>query len=404
MRRTDRAAWLLWALDLTLVALAAALLVLNRFSEAESAIGFPGYVALLGIAFASFGLLLGLRRPENPIGWVFLASGFLACGQEVATNYVVLALREPSWGLPGVAYAAWILRWIWMPYYLGTIIFLLLTFPSGRPVGRRGRAVAALSGVGMLLAAFGESFGTTTLAVFPGIDSPFALLPNTTARRVAAIGIAALAFGGAVAMVDLVRRWRAATGVERQQYRWLVLAGGLTVVAFGIGMFSYALTGDAEVSWFGSWLSELLLLVGLLAVPAAVAIAITRYGLYELDRILSRSLTYTTVVTLLAGVYVAGVLLLRGILPLQGDLAVALSTLAVVTIVQPVRHRVQRSVDRHFYRSRFDADRELERFAVRLRDHLDVDELVRDTTRTVATTLQPSTAGVWLRPIQERQP
>ncbi|HSK97687.1 MAG TPA: hypothetical protein VK891_13790, partial [Euzebyales bacterium] len=137
--------------------------------------------------------------------------------------------------------------------------------------------------------------------------------------------------------------------------------------------------------------------LGLWGLPAAIVVAITRYRLYEIDRLVSRTVSYAVIVGVLAAVYAGGVFVLSSLLPLENDLAVAGSTLVVALLFNPLRRRVRQRVERRFNRPRFDADAEVERFAYRLRTELDIADLTSGLLRVLASTVQPSTATIWMR-------
>lgn len=395
-RIAGRLAWLLWAVAMAIVVAALALLVIAGFAYPEDAFGFPGFAAMLGVTFGTVGALVASRRQANTIGWIFLVSGVCAALHEFAMDYGVLALREQVPSLPGAAYAAWLAEWIWLPYTGGALVLVFLLFPHGRVPGPRWNVVAILAVVGMILAFIGEFLVAGPLSMFPAVDNPLALLASDAAANLlAAAGFSLFGLAGLLAVIGLGQRWRRSVGAERQQYKWLLAAGGLTGFTFGLGILDRAVAGE-----FGATtprLLELALVLGLAAIPVAVGIAITRHGLYEIDRLISRTVSYTVIVGVLAAVYAAGVFLLRGLLPLEGDLAVAASTLAVAALFNPLRKRVQQRVDRRFNRPHYDAAREVQRFTGRLRARLDLDDMTDDLVDVVAKTMQPSTTSLWLR-------
>jgi hypothetical protein len=201
----------------------------------------------------------------------------------------------------------------------------------------------------------------------------------------------------ALVTIDLVLRWRRAQGVERLQIRWAAL-GFLVVALLGVGGLTAQAAGLAnEFVFVAVWL-------GFGALPTAVGIAVTRYRLLDIDRLISRTVTYALVVGMLVGVYAGGVILLRGLVPLRGTLAVATSTLVVAALFNPLRRRVQIEVDRRFNRSHYVAQQELEMFAGRLREEIDFDGLIDDLLAVVTKTVQPSTVTVWIRTAEETTP
>ena len=229
------------------------------------------------------------------------------------------------------------------------------------------------------------------------------LLPSTTVRQVQRQGVtktffddtafgaatsAGILAGLAAAVVAVGVRFRRGHGDERQQIKWIMYGGLLTVVAVATAFFEP--TG----------LLGLVLALPLLAMPLTIGIAILRYRLYDIDVIVHRTLVYTTVTAVLAATYAGGVLVLQVALsPITGSgaLAVAASTLLVAALFHPMRRRIQSVVDRRFYRSRYDAARTLEAFSARLRNEVDLDRLTDELRTSIAGALQPAAVGVWLR-------
>lgn len=344
-------------------------------------------------AFALVGVLIVLRRPRNRIAWLCLAIGFvwgLETALLAAVRYaslhpeqmphpgLMLAIAEPLW-VPGVG-------------LMGT--FLLLLFPDGGLPSSRWRPVAWLSAVTIVVwyATFlftpAQRLGPEP---FPSLDNPLevAALDGTE------WAIAPIYFGCVIASITaLLLRYRRATGTERLQVRWLVAAGAAAILGLLLinVLLAIEMIGAGPVS---AW--EFAIGVSFTSIPVAIGVAVLRYHLYEIDRLIRRTVSYAVVVAVLAGVYAAGVLLFRSLLPVEGDLAVAASTLAVAGLFSPLRARVQQRVDRRFNRSRYDAELETRRFADRLRTQLDLDELTEDLHAVVAKTVQPSTASMWLR-------
>jgi hypothetical protein len=197
------------------------------------------------------------------------------------------------------------------------------------------------------------------------------------------------------AALALVIRFRAAAGVERQQLRWLTAALAFVVVAVLSGFIVAQLvpaTAQTGLIWLGA-------IVAFPCVPIAIGIAVLRYRLYEIDRIVSRTISYAVLTALLVGVFAGAILLFQTVLaPLTGNntLAVAASTLLVAALFQPVRGRVQRVVDRRFNRARYDAERTVAAFSERLRDEVDLRSLRSEVLDVVDRSLQPSLTGIWL--------
>jgi hypothetical protein len=230
----------------------------------------------------------------------------------------------------------------------------------------------------------------------PGtLDAPFESVPNPIA--VGAVPLQVAAYLAAVvnilavpvAGVSLVARFRRARGVERQQLRWVALAAALSAMAAAVVLLGMATGTEALYGWATG--------VYVAVLPLAIGAAIARYRLYDLDRIISRTLAYGLLTLLLGGGYAAGVLGLGQLLGRQSSLVVAGATLAVAAVFQPARRRVQDAVDRRFNRRRYDAARTIQAFSARLRDELDLGTLTGELLAVVDQTMQPTRASLWLR-------
>ena len=395
-RVAGRLAWSLWGVAIAIAAAALALIVMVAFAFPAEAFGFPGWAAATGVAFLTVGARVASRQPSNAIGWVFLALGFLSTVQELVTVYAVMAYEHSTTPPPGAAYAAWVADWISIPITGGFVVFVFLMFPHGRLPGRAGRAVAVLGTAGMLLAVAGAALRPGPLVTFPAVDNPLAVIGSRDVAESLENGWFVFFLAAMLAVAGMLWRWRRATGVERQQYKWLVAAGSLVALTFASGIVAVLSGLDRELErWWP--VMQVLLVLGFTAMAVAVGIAILRYRLYEIDRLISRTVTYALVVGVLALVYTGGVLLLGSLLPLENEVAVAASTLTAAALFNPLRRWVKHRVDRRFHRSRYDAEQELERLAARLRDELDLDELTSDLVAVVTATVQPATANVWIR-------
>jgi hypothetical protein len=361
---------LLWVRPLTLGGLA---------TGAGAALAFP-------LGYATVGLVLSLRRPANPIGWLYGASGlvwslvipFEPWGQQLLRDHDALAPR-----LFVVAGQV-----IWAPAIaLGvTLPFLLL--PDGRLRSRRWRGVVAAAVAGVALFVVGGVLvpGQTSETSTP-VDNPIGLPgpAGTVAGVVAVAGLVLYAASLPAALLCLVLRFRAARGVERQQLRW-VAAGAVVAVVMLL-----PLPGKTE-------LPEVATPLGVLAVPVSVAVAVLRYRLWDLDRLVSRTVTYALVTALLALPYLVVVPAAGRLAQGAGNLAVAAATLTAVAAFAPLRRRVQDQVDRRFNRRRYDAARTVEGFAARLREQVDLDALAGELLAVVDQTVQPTRASLWLHP------
>jgi hypothetical protein len=348
---------------------------------AARALAFP-------LGYATIGLVLTLRRPENPIGWLYAAAGLiwsLAIPGDAWLDQLIAEQRP----LPVAAEVAAVYgEFNWAPATVLGVTLPALLVPDGRLRSRRWRPVAALGIAAAALVVVGAGLAPARLEDIP-IANPFGLagpagavagvLANTGTLLWAATMVASLAC--------VVVRFRSSGGVERQQLRW-VAAGAVAAVA---GLLAGAAVPQRTV------LSSILYAM-VLCIPLAVAVAVLRYRLWDLDRLVSRTVAYALLTLLLGLGYAAVVLGLGRLLPDSSSLAVAAATLAAVAAFAPLRRRVQDLVDRRFNRRRYNAARTVEAFAARLRDQVDLDALRAELLAVVDQTMQPVGSSLWLRP------
>jgi hypothetical protein len=387
-------AWLLAGVSLVLGVAGTVFGVRNGYSPIELAREVAVGV-ILAVTFPLVGALVAARRPGNPLGWIFCVIGLSQGLVTVSWEYGTYALRTSPGSVPGGEVASWFSVWSWA-LGLGLLVtFALLLFPDGRLPSPRWRPVAWLSAVPIAIYC-----GPVAAAAWP-LRGPALLDPAgqgpSLPAVVEALGAAAfplMLLCGVACVVSLVVRFRRSRGVERQQLKWFVYAAAVT------------LGGVLVIESFnvpeGSVLDSALALSGLVVVPSvpvAAGIAILRYRLYEIDRIVNRTLVYGVLTALLAGVCAAGALWLPRLLDLgESPLIVAASTLGVAALFGPARRRVQAVVDRRFNRARYDAARTVEAFSARLRDQVDLDTLSAELLKVLDRTVQPTSASLWLRP------
>ena len=346
------------------------------------------------LAFSVVGAIVAQHQPRNPIGWLFVALAVVEGWSGLAFGWASYSLEVAA--LPAATYAAWFATWasVLAP---GFIAFCFLLFPDGRLLSPRWR-VAAWASLGLfaiVVARFALVPGP--LADFPAVRNPFgvdALAPLTALPE-------DLLFSPllACAAAALVVRLRRSRGVERQQVKWFAYSAAMIPAFLIAGGTISALTDSADDSAMGHAFAFLFALI-LAGLPISAGVAILRYRLYDIDRIISRTLVYGVLTAALVATYLLSVLLLGIVLePLAGgsDLAVAASTLAVAALFRPVRARIQDVVDRRFYRSRYDATRTVEAFAGRLRQEVDLDAVSTDLRLVVLDTVQPKHVSLWLR-------
>jgi hypothetical protein len=370
------------------------LFALNRPVRSDSIFSIPDIVKELGpdAAFFATGLVLRARRPGNLVGALCFVVGLLGLVSWMLTEYAGYGLVTHPGSLPGAHAIVIGLQGAWAAE-ITFLVVLICVFPDGRLLPGRWRFVPW---AGVL--AFGTLWllGMTTplSAPFQHVHNPLhpsghtpLLLPLVVATPLAIASVI-----GAVATV--VTRFRHARGDEREQLKWLILAASILpdgLVAHSIAD-AFAPGADDTI--------ELIFSLGVIAFPVAIGIAVLKYRLYDIDRVISRTLVYGVLSALLAGSYVGLVLALQssfGSLTHGNELAVACSTLVVAALFRPLRRRLQTVVDRRFYRSKIDAESVLARFGARLQHEADLDALVTELDHVVRDALQPAVVAVWLR-------
>jgi hypothetical protein len=383
-------AWSLWAVTFGCCAagLAVTVAVVRPLTVGLLAQG-AARALVYPLGYATVGLVLTLRRPANPIGWLYAAAG-LAWSLGIPGDAWVDQLVAEQRPLPPAAQLSAVFgEFNWAPATVLGVVLPALLVPDGRLRSRRWRPVAVAAVAVAVLVLVGNALAPVKLED-TGIANPFAL-PGAAGDLAEAVGGLSSLLWLVVLVVSLacvVLRFRSSAGIERQQLRW-VLAGAAGAVA---GLLLGAVTPQRTVV-------SSILYAGVLCVPVAVAVAVLRYRLWDLDRLISRTLTYTLVTALLIVPYLLIVPAAGRLAQGAGSLAVAAATLTAAALFQPLRRRVQALVDRRFNRRRYDAARTVEHFAARLRDQVDLQALHGELLGVVSQTVQPTTASLWLREV-----
>jgi hypothetical protein len=337
---------------------------------------------VVNVAVPVTGFVLASRRPQNRIGWLFLVAG-LGLGLGAFSNpYAVHALVMHRGTLPAGRAFGWLSNWIWeIPFAM--LAFLFLLFPTGRLRSPRWRPAAWFVGGAFALAMVGALVTATYSWAHPfassGPVNP-AGLTGLFYLMITFLFSAALL----VSVVALVARFAKSAGEERLQLKWCAWAALVLVVVFVTSF------------WVNSAAVNVLQSLAFLCLWTAIAVAVLKYRLYDIDRIISRTLAYAIVTGLLVGVYAGLVLLATRVLPISSPVAVAGSTLAAAALFSPLRRRVQRLVDRRFNRARYDADQTIVAFAARLQDAVDLNSVRDDLATVVGQALEPAHVSVWI--------
>ncbi|MBW3664481.1 MAG: hypothetical protein KY469_15380 [Actinobacteria bacterium] len=393
------AAMLAWVLAVAAVGAVALTIVIGSTlpTSARTTAGFTDWwQALWLLSWVGFPLVGGFvasRRPESRLAWLMLLVGTSIAVGVLGGTWLLHEVRVAGRTPPGLV--IWLEAWIVVPGF-ALAPFVIDRFPSDRPAEGRWRwvvrtaaaAVAVLVGASMLRPTVVEGDLEPPLV----LDNPLAAfggLPETliTAAALTLVGFFVLVVG------RLILRYRRAIGAERAQLKWFVAATAVFPLLFAVVLPTTGLVPGAVTDG----LVALAFFLTLNGIAVAIGIAVTRYRLYDIDRVISRTLAYALLTGVLVGVYALGVLGVGALLPGEpSDLLVAGSTLVVAALFRPLQSRIQALVDRRFNRSRYDAARTIEAFGARLRDEVDLDEVAADLGRATSAALQPRSVAVWL--------
>ncbi len=389
-RRVQWAAWL--PLPVVLVLIVVGVYYWRLAYAIDATPDSSGLIAVTGFAmvvFAVFGGLIASHRPRNPIGWIFCGAALLVATRGASFAYANWSMVAPS-TTPGGPYVAWLSSWIWIPAIGSLGTFLLLVFPNGRLLSRRWRPAVWLSLTAVAAMVVSSGLRAGPFDDFAHITNPLAA-PGWASGIVAIMGLgfSLLPLSVAVSLTSLVLRARRAGQVERQQIKWIGYAGAFLVVGIA---YSFASEN------FGT-LASLLLFGPLCAIPIAATIAIYRYRLFEIDRLITRTVSYAIITAFLGGIFV---LVALGPAALAGaedspDWVIALATLLVIALFRPVRRRVQGAVDRRFNRARYDAEQTIDAFMTHLREEVDLDALGTELRSVVDRTMHPAHISLWIK-------
>jgi hypothetical protein len=347
---------------------------------------------------ATVGAVIVSRRPRNVIGWILCAVGLTSAVAGFGQDYASYALLDrPEW-LPGGLVMGWLGSWPWYIAFGLILTFLVLLFPDGRLPSRRWRPVAWAAAVTIAVVTVWAAFAPRPFEGPPGMpQNPWGIEAAAGLSRLLEVitGPALLALT-ALSLSSLVLRFRRSRGEQRQQLKWFTYAALLAIGSWALFDF----LGLRERLAGPVWLFFSMLTVWL--IPAAIGIAILRYHLYDIDRLINRTLVFGLLTALLGAVYAGAVLVLGqvfgGIAEEPPSWVVASATLAVAAAFQPARRRIQAMVDRRFNRRHYNTAQTIEAFSARLRDEIDLDALSAELLAVVDRTMEPTTVSLWLRP------
>ena len=386
--------------SLVLVAALVVLSLLNHDPDTDLAANIPPIGIFL--AFTGVGFVVARQQPRNAIGWILLAIALCFLLSLVGTTYSVIDYRLHHGALP-IGWVAISLGNLWVPW-LVLLPLPTLLFPAGKLPSSRWR---------WSLWVYVITGGYATVASLAGgvIDSlgrHVQILLNGSLNSNSQTGVMAV-FGDAVVLcalialalwlawiVRLVVSYRSSVGDYRQQLKWLMAGCMGTVIA--VVMIFLGLTPNAATSGIGPWIVTIIFIFGIAGLPVGIGVGVLKYRLYDIDRLISRTLAYAIVTALLIGVYIGLVTLATRVLPFSSPLGVAVSTLAAAALFNPLRRRVQRLVDRRFNRARYDAEATVAAFAHLVRDDVDLAAVSSEFVRAVQTSVEPAHLSLWLRP------
>jgi hypothetical protein len=386
--------WLVWAvsgLGVTLGVLALVYGALN-YESLNAVLTRVALQALWAMSFPLVGAVIATHRPGNPLGWIFLVIGISTGLVVFGYQYASYVFRTAPGTGPGGELAVWVGEWAWAPALVLLLCFVPLLFPDGRLPSPRWRPVAWLSAVLIVVITVPRA-----VALWPW-RGPVLLDPNGVEQAMGDSGILGfvlyllLVGCGLACLTALLVRFRRSRAIERQQLKWLLSACAVTIAIFLI----------VQPNTSNEWELGMLLALPLMpSVPVAAGVAILRYRLYEIDRLINRTLVYGLLTALLGLCYAAGSLLfvlVAGAGKEAPSWLVAAATLAAAAVFRPVRGRIQAVVDRRFNRRRYHAAKTVEAFSTRLRDQVDLDTLSAELLAVVDQTMQPTRVSCWLRP------
>jgi hypothetical protein len=395
--RTAAAAAVL--LGVVALGLAVASVLLDRLTH-QPGTGGPAadaFFTTVGVVPATaVGVLLAARRPRNPIGWMMLA--IIIVEISPTGQYLILDYRMHHGTLP-LGWVAVVIEECW-PMFLVFVTLLLWLFPDGTLLAGRWHRAAVAGAVGWLLVGLARSSQGVLLAAGGDVriqaDGDLANPLPGAFRVLSVVVIAGTLVSWTAWLAIQIPAYRHASGEYRQQLKWLYSGAGIFVVSLIFGVFIVELIAGNAPGWGNQAVVSAVVIVGTAALPVCMGVAVLKYRLYELNRVISRVVSYTLITALLGGLFAGLILLATHVLPIKGSVAVAVATLVIAALFNPLRRRVQHAVDRRFNRERYDAEAVVAAFTGRLRQTIDLDTVRGDLTGVVHEAFQPAHVSLWL--------
>jgi len=393
-RASSWIAWSLWALSVALTALSLLLLVLNLSHPDVHVYDYWLENALSAVLYSTVGAIVASRRAENPVGWLFCLLGLaFSIGHSSSQYAIYTQLTQPDL-LPAGQALAWISSWI-LPPIIGLQVFSFLLFPTGRLPSKRWMWLAWLAVASSVVGTISSGFSFGANAGLCPVQNPLGIEGFSNVYEAVLTFLTLLVVAAGFSPFTRLRR---AGGVERQQIKWFAYAAAATVSGV---VLAYLIPNSVDTPPWFEWTGYALLIATTPAIPVSIGIAILRYRLYDIDRIINRTLVYGALTVTLVAVYVGSVLAIqyafRGLTGSRSQLAIVASTLLIAALFNPLRQLVQNFIDHSFYRRKYDAAKTLEEFSAKLRDETDIDTLNSELLSTVRETMQPEHISLWLR-------
>jgi hypothetical protein len=391
------AAWAVGGLALAITV--AAIVVVLATGAPAVALSFPD--PGIALAFPLIGALIASRRPGNSVGWVMLAIG-AGAALEVSSGAYAYTAQVMYPALPGEEWAAWLQVWVWAIGFALLANVLLVVFPDGEVPSRRWRAVVAISLANLALMAVSAALVPTLQLDVSGsrpIPSPFPVtLPGGVSEAIAGVGFVIGLVLMVACVVSLIGRFRRSTGVLRLQLTWFTYGYVVGVLALVASVVIGLPWSDEPTSPVLDAVSSIVPAFALGSIAVGVGVAVFRYRLYDIGRVINRTIVYSLLTAVLVGLYAVIVVGIgTAIGRLTSPLLIAGATLVVAAAAGPARRRIQTLIDRRFYRQRYDAERALAEFGASLRNEVDVDELRQLLRQTADQTVRPERVAVWIR-------
>jgi hypothetical protein len=391
-------AWSTWTGAVVCLALSLPLLY-----QANDPVTLAGQI-LFGLGFLPFptvGAIIASRQPQNPVGWIFCAVALAFLGA-FAVEYARYSLVVRPGALPGGEWMAWLGSWVGNPGFYLVFTFALLLFPDGRLLSPRWRPVAWVAAGWIVLNTLGTALAPgPMIEEAPAVHNPIGIegLTGITELFLALEGPVLVSLA-TLSFLSIALRFRRARAEERQQLKWFAYAVALLILG---STFLIVLDSLQPETSTRRVLGDAVFALLIAAIPISVGFAILKYRLYDIDVIIRRTLTYSLLTGLLALAYFSAVVLLQAVFRAlagqsQNQIATVLSTLIIAALFSPLRARVQRFIDRRFYRRKYDAARVLSAFGADARDQTDLETLAGRLAQVVDETMQPEAVSVWLRP------